>query len=243
MHAIARLQPQGPMRAMEVVIEELQVHQRIEGGIAFGESVRLAGQGIEPITESSVESFDMHRSRWFHLGPKRGTDLHRQQSSPLITMLDRLRQTERLGDDQTGTPPFARVHPLERGRDGLLDPILTHGAGGAGDHEASVAVLDQAAPPFSFVRLLRCSLFFCTNDQNSSISTWLRCRSLASTCVLATAWLAVRLSHTLIVSYLCPVISSAARKLPRRITTNSAWATSAAGVFNPYIGVPSVSPK
>ena len=208
MHAIASLQPQGPMRAMEVVIEELQVHQRIEGGIPFGESVRLAGQGIEPITESSVESFDMHRSRWLHLGPKRGTDLYRQQSSPLITMLDRLRQTERLGDDQTGTPPFARVHrlavgplqdaaiampaitepaqgallrPLERGRDGLLDQLLTQGAGGAGDHEATVAVLDQAAPPFSFVRLLRCSLFFCTNDQNSSISTWLRCRSLAST--------------------------------------------------------------
>jgi hypothetical protein len=63
LHAIARVQPQGPMRAMEVVIEELQVHQCIEGGILFGESVRLAGKGIEPITESSVESFEMHRSR------------------------------------------------------------------------------------------------------------------------------------------------------------------------------------
>ncbi len=115
MHAIASLQPQGPMRAMEVVIEELQVHQRIEGGIPFGESVCLAGKGIEPITESSVESFDMHRSRWLHLGPKRGTDLHRQQSSPLITMLDRLRQTERLGDDQTRTPPFARAQRLAVG--------------------------------------------------------------------------------------------------------------------------------
>ena len=49
--------------------------------------------------------------------------------------------------------------------------------------------------------------------------------------------------HPLIVSYLCPVISSAARKLPRRITINSAWATSQASVFNPYIGVPCVSPK
>src|SRR6266576_1204332 len=185
-------------------------------------------------------------------------------------MLDRLCQTERLGDDQTRTPPFARTHrlavgplqdaaiampaitepaqgallrALERGRDGSLDQILTHGAGGAGDHEASVAVLDQAAPPFSFVRLLRCSLFFCTNDQNSSISTWLRCRSLANTCVSTSAWAAARLSHTPIVSYVCPVISSAARKLPRRITINSACATSAAGVFSPYIGVPCVSPK
>jgi len=61
--------------------------------------------------------------------------------------------------------------------------------------------------------------------------------------VKAAAWAAARLSHTLMVSYLCPVISSAARKLPRRITMSKAWATSATGVFSPYIGVPWVSPK
>jgi len=38
------------------------------------------------------------------------------------------------------------------------------------------------------------------------------------------------------VSYLWPVISSAPRKLPRRITITSACATSTAGVFNPYMG-------
>jgi len=90
---------------MEIVIEELQAHQRIPSGIAFGESVRLAGEGIEPIMQDA------------------------------------------------------------------------------------------------------------------------------------------RLSHTLIVSYLCPVISSAARKLPRRITINKACATSEAFVFRPYMGVPCVSPK
>src|SRR5258706_6726293 len=131
------------------------------------------------------------------------------------------------------TPAFARVHrlavgplqdaaiavraiteptegallcPPDGGRDGLLDQRLTQRASGAGEHEATVPVLDQAAPTLSFVRLLSCSLFFCTNAQNSSISTWLRCRSLASTSVMAAAWLAARLSHTLIVSYLCPVI-------------------------------------
>jgi hypothetical protein len=45
------------------------------------------------------------------------------------------------------------------------------------------------------------------------------------------------------VSYLCLVISSAPRKLPRRIRIKSALATSSAGVFNPYIGVPCVCPK
>ncbi len=211
------------------MVEELPVPQRIEGGIPFGKSVRLARKGIEPIAQSAVESFDMHRSRWLSLGSQRGTDLHRQQSSPLITMLDRLRQPERLGDDQTRTPPFARAHrlavgplqdaaitmpaiakpgegalmrPVDCGGHGLLDQVLTHGAGGAGDHETTVPILDQAAPAFSFVRLLRCSLFFCTNDQNSSISTWLRCRSLASTCVRASACVAARLSQALIVSYL-----------------------------------------
>src|SRR2546421_13122124 len=103
------------MRAMEVVIEELQVHQCIEGSIAFGESVRLAGKGSEPIAQGPVESFDMHGPRWLHRSPQRGTNLHRQQSSPLITMLDRLRQREGLRDDQARPPPFARPHRLAVG--------------------------------------------------------------------------------------------------------------------------------
>src|SRR6266536_3276563 len=206
----------------------------------------------------------MDGARWLHCPPQRGTNLHRQQASVLIAMLDGFGQHDRLWHHPRGPSRFAggcqlAIGPhqdilvavpaitepaegalagsLHGGRHCLLDQILVQRAGGAGDHEATVAVLDEAAPAFSIVRLLRCSLFFCTNDQNSSISTWLRCRSLASTSVMADAWLATRLSHTLIVSYLCPVISSAARKLPRRITINSAWATSAAGVFNPYIGV------
>src|SRR6266487_2348331 len=184
----------------------------------------------------------------------------------LIAMLDGLHQADALWHHQTGTPRFAGEQrlaigslqnaaialpaitepvqlALHRGRHGLLDQVLTQRTASTGDDEAAVAVLHQAAPALSLVGLLGGSLFFCTNDQNSSISTWLRCRSLASTSVMAAAWLAARLSHTLMVSYLCPVISSAARKLPRRITINSACATSEAGVFNLYIGVPSVSPK
>jgi hypothetical protein len=45
------------------------------------------------------------------------------------------------------------------------------------------------------------------------------------------------------VSYLCPVISSAALRLPRRITINSARATSCGSVRSRYKGVPYVSVK
>src|SRR5947209_17622927 len=188
----------------------------------------------------------------------------------LITMLDRLRQGDPLWDNQAGTPAFARQHPLaigplqdtgialpsraspaeralvgalDRAAHGALDQVLVQGTGAAGDDEATVSILYQATPAFSLVRLANCPLFFCTNDQNSSISTWLRCRSLASTCVRASAWAAARLSQALIVSYLCPVISSAARKLPRRITINSALATSAAAVFSGHMVLPGVSAK
>src|SRR5713226_54903 len=269
-HALPSRQPQGPMSPMEVVIEELQADQGVPGGIAFGEGVRLTREGIEPIPQGAVEPFHMHGASWLHRNPQRGAHLHREEPPMLIAMLDRLHQRDRLWDDQRRTPPFARQHwlsigshqdapiavpaitepvqlapvsPLDGAAHRLLDQILAQRTARAGDHEATLSVLHQASPAFSFVGLLRCPLFFCTNDQNSSISTWFRCRSPASTCVRASAWAAARLSQVLIVSYLCPVISSAARKLPRRITTNKACATSAAGVFNPYMGVPCVSPK
>src|SRR6266849_4604313 len=258
------------MRPMEVVIEELQVQECIEGGIPFGEGMRLAGEGIEPITQRAVKSFHMHGASWFHPSPQRGAGLHREQSSVLIAMLDGLHQGERLWDDPRwasafagqlplaigshqdapiAAPPIAEpvqlalLSPLDGGSHRLFDQVLAQRTGRAGDHEATLPILDQASPALPFVRLAGCSVFFCTNDQNSSISTWLKCRSLASTCVRASAWVAARFSHTLMVSYLWPVISSAPRKLPRRITINRACATSAAGVFNPYIGVPCVSPK
>jgi hypothetical protein len=137
----------------------------------------------------------------------------------LITMLDRLRQGDPLWDNQAGTPALARQYPLaigplqdtaiamparaspaqgalvgalDRAAYGSLDQVLVQGTGAAGDDEATVSILYQATPAFSLVRLASCPLFFCTNDQNSSISTWLRCRSLASTCVRASAWAAAR---------------------------------------------------
>ena len=42
----------------------------------------------------NIESFDMHRPGRLHRCPQGGTDLHRQQPSVLITMLDRFGQRD-----------------------------------------------------------------------------------------------------------------------------------------------------
>jgi hypothetical protein len=87
----------------------------------------------------------------------------------LIAMLDGLRQRERLWDDPWRTPLFALsrrlsidphedapiavpaiaepgegalVRPLKRDGRCVLDQLLAQGTGGAGDHEATVPVLD-----------------------------------------------------------------------------------------------------
>ena len=55
--------------------------------------------------------------------------------------------------------------------------------------------------------------------------------------------LAANCTQRLIVSYLWPVTSSAARRLPRRSATKSARAISSGGVRRRYKGVPWVSPN
>jgi hypothetical protein len=142
-HAIGKRQPQGPMSPMEVMVEKLQAHQRIERGIPLGESVCLAGEGIEPIAQRPVEPFDMHGTSWLHLCAQHGTDLHRQEAPMLIAMLDGLRQGQRLWDDQPGTPPLARSHGLSIGpyQDALVAmPAITEPA-----ERALVGPLDGAA--------------------------------------------------------------------------------------------------
>ena len=198
MPAIVSREPQGLLRPMEIVIEELQAHQCIEGGIAEGFGVCLAGEGTEPITQGTIESFDMYGARLLHPGSHSGTNLHREQSSMLITMLDGLCQADALGDDQARTPSFACQHSLaigplqdapiavparaspgegtvvrslNGGGHGLLDQVFAQRPSGTGDHEATLPILHQASPPFPLVRLAGYALFFCTNDQNSSIST------------------------------------------------------------------------
>lgn len=175
---------------MEVVIEQLQVYQRIPGVIAFSERVRLTGEHIEPITQRPVEPFHMDRPSRLRVCPQGGKDLYGQQTSMLITMLDRLRQRHRRRDYPRRTSPFAwqvtlarsahehaaiavpsitepvqfaSVSSLHGGGHCLLDEVLTQRTGGPGHHEATVPILDEAAPAFSLVRLPSCAVFFCTN--------------------------------------------------------------------------------
>ena len=196
--AIGERQLQSSMGSMKVVIEQLQVHERIPGGIAFGEGMRLAGEGTQPITQGAVEPFHMHRTGWVHIGSQGGTDLHGEQPPLLIAMLDRLCQRQRhrnhpcrasalpsqlplaIGsheDALIAVPAIAEpvqlalMGPLDRGRHRSLNQVLAQWAGGAGDDEATISILDQTSPAFSLVRLLLSAVFFCTNDQNSSIST------------------------------------------------------------------------
>src|SRR5712692_8008247 len=180
LYTLPRRLSQSPMSSLEGVIEELQADQGVEGGIAFGKGVRLAGEGLEPIAQGPIESFDMHRASWLQAHAQGGADLHREQASTLIAMLDRLHQADRLWHDERRTPPFARqrwlaisshqdipialptiaeprerapVSPLDRATHRSLDQVLADQPGGAGNHEAAVPVLDQASPAFSFVRL------------------------------------------------------------------------------------------
>ncbi len=166
--AIPTRQPQGLMSPMEGVIEELQAHEPIPGGIPFGEGVRLASKGIEPIAQGAVESFDMHRASCLHPPPQRGADLHRQQPPMFIAMLDRLRQRHcrrdhpcrasalacelplSIGSHEDAlvalpaiTEPvqLALVGPLDSGSHCSLDQLLAQGTAGAGDHEATVSIL------------------------------------------------------------------------------------------------------
>ncbi len=207
-------QPQGTMGSMEIVIEDLQVHEPIPGGIAFSERMRLASEGIEPIAQRPIEPLHMHGAGWSHPRPQRSADLHRQETSVFIAMLDRLRQRDGGRYHQGWSPPLAcrcwlpinspenggiampaiaepaeraSLSPLEGGRDGLFNEVLAQWAAGTGNHEPTRPILDQASPAFPLVGQGGGPVFFCTNDQNSSISTWLRCRSLASTWVRAWA--------------------------------------------------------
>src|SRR5579884_292627 len=126
---------------------------------------------------------------------------------------------------------------------------LLSGPAGPGNHEATGAVHAHTAPACAHPRrtgrgpLLNWPTLLCTKDQKASTSTSVSWRSCTKACVSAAAWSPARRSQVPIVSYLWPVISSAAVKLPRRITTSRLRATSAAGVCNRYRGVPTVAPN
>jgi len=209
----------------------------------------MPSEGIEPITESAVDSLDVNGAGFGNDFAQHGADLNGEQLAMLIAMLDGLRQAHLRWYYQRRTAPLPRtdrltIRPLEdrciappsiatpgqrpalRAFDGeshcLFDEIVTDASRGTGGDEAAGAVLHEASPSLAGIGLLRLPVFFRTNDQNSSISTVERCRSCVRMVVKASACKRARRSHSPIVSYLWPVISSAARKLPRRMTMSSA---------------------
>jgi hypothetical protein len=230
----------------------------------------LAGERIEPITQTPIEALDMHGSRVRNLSPNGGLDFHRLQSTVFIAMLDRLCQANGGREDQgrpAAFPGSARLTiltdddrrisapsiaaPIQRTPMGALHGLfhrmihhrIAYASIGVGDDKSARSILDETSPSLASIGLLIWRFFFWTKDQNSSISTcstWIPAAKLA---VMASAWSAANRSHFPIVSYLWPVASSAPRKLPRRMTMNNAEAISLTSVFRSYSGVPSVSPK
>jgi len=169
-----------------------------KAGIAFGERVRLAGEGTQPIAQRPVESFDMHGASWPYTRPQCGADLHGQQSSMRIAMFDRLRQRHRRGNHPRRTPPFAcqpalaiRPHqdapiavpartppaqlallsPLNRDGHRLLDQVFTRADRWRRRPQTDCPDPGPGIPSVLLRQTGKLCRFFCTNDQNSSIST------------------------------------------------------------------------
>lgn len=261
---------QGVMRTYPIVLKQLHEDQGIPGGVPFGKRMSFASQGIESITQGTIDALNMDGTRFGDHLAQGSADRDGEEFAMLIAMFDGLRQAhvcwhhQRRASTATGTDGLTIGSSQARciatpaiatprqgttlrasNREGhcSLDEIVADASGGAGGDKATGAILHEASPAFTGISFVGLPVFFRTNDQNSSISTVERCRSCVRTAVKASACSLARRNHSPIVSYVWPVISSAARKLPRRITINSAWAPSAAEVCKRYIGVPAVSPK
>jgi len=67
------------MSAVEVVVKELQVHQSVPRRIPLGEGMGLAGEGVEPIAQHSIEPLHMDSSGGLGTGPQNHADLCREE--------------------------------------------------------------------------------------------------------------------------------------------------------------------
>jgi hypothetical protein len=158
-----------------------------------------------------------------------GADLDGEQLAMLIAMLDGLRQAHVCRNHQRrtsaltraywltiGTPEHRRIAPPSlhqvnartalRACDGerhrSLNEVVADASGGRGGNETAGAILHETSPAFAGIGFVRGTVFFRTNDQNSSISTVERCRSWVRIAVKACACSLARRSHAPIVSYL-----------------------------------------
>src|SRR5258707_14820180 len=108
------------MRVQPVLLEDVQVQERIPSRCDLGEGVSLAREWVEPIKTHAVAPLDVPQGRLVNGRAEGGPRLAAQQSAPLIAVLDGLREADALGQAQRWTPPSARAHGLAIGAQHLL---------------------------------------------------------------------------------------------------------------------------
>jgi hypothetical protein len=169
------------------------------------------------------------------------------------SMLDGLRQTHIGRHHERGTSTLPRVDRLAIGssEDGRiaepsitaprqrmalcagegeghrsLDQIGASASSCAGSDEAAGTILHETSEAVASIGFAGSPVFFARRRTKTRRFRPSRgANPDAQRAVKASACSLARRSHSPIVSYLWPVISWAARKLPRRITIKSAWAT------------------
>jgi hypothetical protein len=216
------------MSAQPIVLKDLHRQQRIPGGIALREGMRFARQSGQSIPQAPVESLHMHGAGDRHQIAQRRTSLDGHQMAVLIAVLDRLGQLDVRWHDPSRSSPLARwrrpavllgedvaialpaiaapgerclLGPVSRLGNRIRNQRLADPSSGGGHNEATRSILHEAAPALAGVGFVWLPVFLRTNDQNSSISTVVRCRSRTKTAVMAAPWAAARCSQTLIVAY------------------------------------------
>src|SRR5262249_60970378 len=88
------------MRMQPILLEDVQIQERVPGRRRLGESVGLAGERVQAITAHAVAPFDMHQRRLLDRRAEGGARLDPQQMASLIAVLDRLREVDPLGQAQ-----------------------------------------------------------------------------------------------------------------------------------------------
>ena len=247
--------PQGPMGPQPVVLKQAEDHQRIPGPCRLRISRQriqpIAQHAIQPFLMHRIGAIHRLTQNLTHLHahhpalmtmldrlrqPHPGRE-HQGRTPPLSRRL-------RVPIDLTNRPSIDRPSITDPGhapparcalaglRHHLRRDLILRRPKAPRHHKTSRPVLAQTSPTRAHpalrgVWISSLRTLFLTNDQKASTSTSLRCRSWTKTSVRASAcWAAIR-SHRPMVSYLWPVISSAALKLPRCITTSRVCATSA----------------
>lgn len=175
---LAQWAPQGEMRTQPVVLEDLHGQQRIPGGIAFSERMRLAGESGEPVTQRPIEALHMHRAGICHQLAQHRARFDADQVAVSITVLNGLgqlyllrhhsarsstfaggeRPTILLGEDVpialpaiTAPGEWRLIGSIGNLSNGVRDQWLTDPSGCGSHDEATGAILHETSPALTGV--------------------------------------------------------------------------------------------